>query len=108
MPAPVSEPIEQRLFPAQAQEIRTPHPWFVYILRCADGTLYTGITTHPARRVREHNARPTGARYTRSRRPVALVYVENVATRAMALQRELAIKRMDRRRKLALCLGESA
>jgi len=77
--------------------------WYVYMLACADGTLYTGITTDPARRVAEHNGNGTlGARYTRSRRPVELVYVEAAANRADATRREAAIKRLDRARKLAL------
>jgi putative endonuclease len=68
--------------------------WFVYIVRCADDTLYTGITTGPARRMQEHNAGgPKGARYTHPRRPVSLVYVE----------RARMIKKLDRERKLALC-----
>ena len=78
--------------------------WSVYMLRCADGSLYTGITTDLARRVAEHNGEGgPGARYTRSRRPVQLVYVEAVASRAEAARREAAIKRLDRARKLALC-----
>jgi putative endonuclease len=78
--------------------------WFVYVLRCADNTLYTGITTDTARRVQEHNAgAPLGARYTRSRRPVTLVHMESVASRALATRREQAIKKLDRRRKLELC-----
>lgn len=78
-------------------------PWNVYMLRCADGTLYTGITTDLARRVAEHNGDSgLGARYTRSRRPVALVYVESADSRAQASRREAAIKRLDRARKLAL------
>jgi len=77
--------------------------WYVYMLACADGTLYTGITTDPARRVAEHNGNGAlGARYTRSRRPVELVYVEAAANRADATRREAAIKRLDRARKLAL------
>ncbi len=77
--------------------------WQVYMLRCADGTLYTGITTDVDRRVAEHNGEGgPGARYTRSRRPVALVYVEAAASRAEAARREAAIKRLDRARKLAL------
>ena len=57
--------------------------WFVYMLRCADGSLYTGITTDITRRVAEHNGGgPLGARYTRTRRPVELAYVEAVANRA--------------------------
>ena len=78
--------------------------WYVYMLRCADGTLYTGITIDLARRIAEHNGNGgLGARYTRSRRPVALVYVESADTRAEASRREAAIKRLDRARKLALC-----
>ena len=78
--------------------------WWVYILRCADGSLYTGITTDVARRVAEHNGEGgLGARYTRSRRPVQLVYAEAAANRAEAARREAAIKRLDRPRKLALC-----
>lgn len=74
------------------------------MLRCADGTLYTGITTDIARRVAEHNSEGgLGARYTRSRRPVQLAYVEAAADRAEAARREAAIKRLDRVRKLALC-----
>ncbi|MHB1351884.1 MAG: GIY-YIG nuclease family protein [Thiobacillus sp.] len=78
--------------------------WCVYILRCADGSLYTGITTDTARRLAEHNGDgPRGARYTRSRRPVELVYAEAALSRDAAARREAAIKRLDRARKLALC-----
>jgi putative endonuclease len=75
---------------------------FVYILRCADGTLYTGWAIDVARRVEAHNA-GRGARYTRAHRPVELVYTEEVATVGAALKRELAIKRYPRAKKLALC-----
>ncbi|MFN3544646.1 MAG: GIY-YIG nuclease family protein [Thiobacillus sp.] len=78
--------------------------WWVYMLRCADGTVYTGITTDVDRRLAEHNGeRGAGARYTRSRRPVRLAYFEAAADRAAALRREALIKRLDRARKLALC-----
>lgn len=78
--------------------------WFVYMLRCADGTLYTGITTDVDRRVVEHNGGSgLGARYTRSRRPVTLAHVEPARDRAEAARREAAIKRLDRAHKLALC-----
>ena len=78
--------------------------WCVYMLRCADGSLYTGITTDIVRRTAEHNGDgPLGARYTRSRRPVHLVYAEPAASRAEATRREAAIKQLDRARKLALC-----
>jgi putative endonuclease len=77
--------------------------WFVYLLRCADGTLYAGVSTDVARRVGEHTAgAPLGARYTRARRPVVLVYVETAASRSEALRRERAIKAMTRVGKLAL------
>ena len=82
--------------------------WFVYMLRCADGSLYTGITTDLPRRLAEHNGEGgLGARYTRSRRPVALVYSEPADHRAAASRREAAIKRLDRTRKLALCKPQS-
>ena len=69
--------------------------WHVYVARCDDGTLYTGITTDPARREAAHNA-GRGASYTRSRRPVRLILVEPAADRGAALRRELAIKRLPR------------
>jgi predicted GIY-YIG superfamily endonuclease len=75
---------------------------YVYIVRCADDTLYTGWAVDVERRVRAHN-RGRGARYTRLRGPVVLVYTEEVASRSEALKRERAIKRYPRARKLALC-----
>ncbi len=76
--------------------------YHIYMLRCADGTLYTGVTTDIARRVEEHNTSPRAARYTRSRRPVELVYAEKAASRSAALVREAAIKRYTRATKEAL------
>ena len=75
--------------------------WKVYILRCADGTLYTGIATDVARRVREHNA-GTGAKYTRGRGPVELVYAREIGSRAQASREEWNIKQLTREEKLAL------
>ena len=75
--------------------------WHVYILRCRDGTLYTGITTDVARRLAEHR-RGTGARYTRGRRPLRLVWREPQPDRAAAARREAQIKRLPRSRKLAM------
>jgi predicted GIY-YIG superfamily endonuclease len=75
--------------------------WFVYILRCSDGTLYTGITTDIQRRCRQHNA-GTASRYTRSRRPTRLVYQEGQPDRSAALKREAAIKAMTRKQKQML------
>ena len=74
---------------------------FVYILQCSDNTLYTGWTTDLNRRIAEHNA-GRGARYTRSRRPVKLVYHETQPDRRRAMQREAAIKKLPRVKKLAL------
>jgi putative endonuclease len=75
--------------------------WFVYIVRCKDGSLYTGISTDVARRVDAHN-RGRGARYTRSRLPVTLVHLERRRSQSAALRREAAIKTLERRQKLAL------
>src|SRR5579862_9551837 len=75
--------------------------WFVYMLRCADGSLYTGIAKDIARRCQQHNA-GTASRYTRSRLPVELIYHEAHADQSSALKREAAIKAMDRREKLAM------
>lgn len=74
--------------------------WYVYILRCADDSLYTGITTSVERRLREHNDAKLGARYTRTRRPVTLAYSEMTANRSAASQREAAIKKLTRKEKL--------
>jgi predicted GIY-YIG superfamily endonuclease len=76
-------------------------PWTVYLARCRDGTLYTGITTDLLRRLEEHNT-GSGAAYTRSRLPVTLVYCEQVDDRPRALRREHAIKRLTRAQKEAL------
>jgi len=76
----------------------------VYIVRCADGTLYTGYARDPVRRVRAHNA-GRGARYTSGRRPVRLVYSEACATKGAALKREHEIKRRPRKGKEALVAG---
>ena len=74
---------------------------YCYIVECADGTLYTGWTTDPKRRVTMHN-RGLGARYTRMRGPVKLVYVEEQPDRRSAMKRERAIKRMTRSQKIGL------
>jgi len=77
--------------------------WWVYMLRCADSTLYTGITTDLARRLLEHNGkRAGGARYTRARRPVTLHYKEAAPDRSTATRREAALRRLSRREKLGL------
>jgi putative endonuclease len=78
-----------------------PLPWTVYMLRCSDGSLYTGITNDLARRVKQHLA-GTGAAYTRPRRPVRVVYREPARSRSAALRREAALKRLTRAQKLDL------
>lgn len=79
--------------------------WFVYMVRCVDLTLYTGVTTDLQRRVAEHNGSSKGARYTRARQPVRLVYCEQAESRAAACRREAQIKTLSRTAKLALIRG---
>lgn len=74
-------------------------PYFVYIVRCADGTLYTGTTNDIARRVTMHNTAKTGAKYTRYRRPVTIVHSEKYDTKSEALKREYAIKQLTKTEK---------
>jgi len=74
---------------------------FCYILECSDGTFYTGWTTDPERRVAQHN-RGIGARYTKTRRPVRLVYLEEQPDKISALKRERAIKALPRKKKMEL------
>lgn len=76
--------------------------YYVYMLHCGDGTLYTGFAADVARRVAVHNS-GRGAKYTRSRLPVTLVYQETLPDKSAALRRERAIKRLSRAEKLALC-----
>jgi putative endonuclease len=72
--------------------------FYCYILECSDGTYYTGWTTDPEKRLLRHNG-GNGARYTRSRRPVRMVYVEQQPDRSSAMRREIQIKRMNRKAK---------
>lgn len=76
--------------------------WTVYILECADQTLYTGITNDLERRIAEHNA-GSGAKYTKGRGPVQVVYRESCENRSAASKRELQIKALSRAEKLLLC-----
>ncbi len=87
----------------RARSLTFPMP-FVYILRCSDGSLYTGYTLDLDRRIKQHQA-GRGGRYTRSRTPVELVYSEPFQTQRAAMQRELQIKLLPRARKLALIEG---
>ncbi|MGZ9222569.1 MAG: GIY-YIG nuclease family protein [Anaerolineales bacterium] len=77
---------------------------YCYIVECSDGTYYTGWAVNPEKRVAVHN-RGRGARYTRTRRPVKLVYIEELPDRTSAIKREIAIKKMERARKKKL-IGE--
>jgi len=74
---------------------------YTYLLRCSDGTLYCGWTNHPEKRLAAHNA-GTASKYTASRRPVEMVYLEAFATKQEAMRREAAIKKMSRAMKLKL------
>jgi putative endonuclease len=81
-------------------------PWHVYILECADGSLYTGIARDLGRRLRQHNGEQAGGpRYTRGRRPVRLLWSELADDRSTAQRREAAIKNLDRPAKLRLAGG---
>lgn len=80
---------------------------FVYLLRCVDGSFYCGWSTDPRARAAKHN-QGLGGKYTRSHRPVRLVYIEACADRGAALRREIAIKRLKRREKIALLRGRRA
>lgn len=83
--------------------MREESDWYIYMVRCRDGSLYTGVARDPHRRLAQHNGVvPGGARYTRTRRPVELVYTELASDRASACQREAALKRLRRPAKLAL------
>lgn len=75
---------------------------YTYIVQCVDGTLYTGWTTNVMRRLKEHNEGKAGAKYTRAKRPVNLVYYEGYETKEEAMRREYAIKQLTRKEKLEL------
>ena len=76
--------------------------WILYIVECNDRTLYTGVTTDIQRRISEHNYSKRGAKYTKTRRPVRLVYTEKHDTRSLAQKRECELKKMSRKKKLEL------
>lgn len=75
---------------------------YVYILKCKDNSLYTGWTTDIEKRLKAHNSGKNGAKYTKTKRPVTLVYYEGYATKEEAMSREYAIKQLTRAKKLAL------
>jgi len=80
--------------------------WHLYVLQCADGTLYAGVTTDLDRRVGEHNLGPKGARYTRARRPVTLLHAWDLPDRSTATKAEAAFKRLSRSHKLDVIAGK--
>lgn len=82
--------------------MKSTSPYTLYILRCSDNTLYTGIALDVEKRVIEHNTSDKGAKYTRYRRPVLLVYQEGCIGKSAALKREISIKKMTRQKKEAL------
>ena len=84
-----------------ALEYYASKPWYVYILKCCDGSLYTGISKDVGKRVSQHNS-GKGAKYTRSRHPVKLVYTEKRRNHKAAMKRELEIKKLPRNKKLKL------
>ena len=73
--------------------------FYFYIVRCADDSLYSGITTNLKRRVEEHNSDKLGARYTRSKQPVQLIYNETFSSKSLALKREWEVKKMTKKEK---------
>lgn len=81
--------------------------WYVYVLQCADGTLYTGVTTDLKRRTRQHNGElKGGAKYTNTRRPVFMLWSESLVDRSSACKREYAIKQLSRKEKLKLVINQ--
>lgn len=84
-------------------EIEQVSTWYLYLIRCANGHLYTGITTDVTRRFNEHqSSSPKTAKYLRGKGPLTLMYQEQVGTRSDALKREIAVKKLSRSQKLAL------
>ena len=73
--------------------------WYLYVLRCSDDTLYTGVTTDPHRRLREHNTSNRGAKYTNTRRPTQMVYCEEHEDRSSAQKAEHKFKKLTREQK---------
>ena len=74
--------------------------WFVYVAKCSDKTLYTGVTTDIERRLKEHNSSTLGAKYTKARRPIIFIHTEAYSDRSLAQKREAVIKRLSREQKL--------
>lgn len=77
-------------------------PWYLYVVNCSDGTLYTGVTTNVDRRVHEHNTSKRGAKYTKTRRPVNLLWSKEYTSRSEAQSAEYEFKRLFREQKLQI------
>lgn len=93
--------------PALSRSEENAESWFVYIVECRDGSLYTGITNDLERRVSEHND-GSGARYTRSRRPVVMRYQERCESRSAALIRECSLRLLSPKEKRALIIAKGS
>ena len=102
IPAPSLRVIDS---PEEGSAVSHPANWIVYILKCSDQTLYTGITNNLDHRINEHE-NGSGAKYTRGRAPFRLIYSETHSSRSQASKRELEIKSFDRARKLRLAASE--
>ena len=89
------------ILPRKRDEMRMESTWYLYILRCGDGTLYTGITNDVEKRLEVHRS-GKGAKYTRGRQPLELVYSEACGSHSDALKREIAVKKLSRQEKEAL------
>ena len=105
--ADLSSTTRQKIEAEPAADLASIKKCYCYLLECADGTYYTGWTTDPGRRERQHNL-GTGARYTSTRRPVRLVYVEPQADRSAALRRERKLKTFTHAQKKALIASSGA
>lgn len=84
-----------------------PDVYHVYLVHCSDGTFYTGVTTDTTRRVKEHNTSARGARYTKSRRPVRLVYSEACVSRSEAQKREYVVRTLSHNEKQKLVISRT-
>jgi len=87
-------------------KVITVSNWFVYMLRCADNSLYTGVTTDVERRLVEHNAKKSVTKYTRVRQPVSVAYYEKSESRSDACKREAELKKLTKKQKEAIVLSE--
>lgn len=94
--------------PSETSASNFDKEWFVYLMRCNDGSLYCGVTTDLARREREHNQSAKGAKYTRVRRPVTLAYQQSAVSRSEACKLEAKMKKLSKSAKEALVSQYSA